>query len=201
MLFLLNTILFLACYANAEVAAAQSASSYRQARAVSLSLAGTIGFSPRDILLESLESKTCFDMKNAGKRVGTEVVLNSCGFPVPSWNQLFTLQDVDGQHFVINNRNHKCLTFSSSQALASADQCTGDSAKFYLDMSADGQSYLLRQKGSNRCVTTTDRFGTNGGDEGLKAAACDRNDPRQFWRIFSKDKPRRFAPHPSRCSN
>lgn len=174
----------------------------RHARAQSLSLQGTIGFNPRDILLESLESKTCFDMKNAAKRLGTEVVLNSCGFAIPQWNQLFTLQDIDGQHFLITNSNHKCLGFAqTSQLFVSIDQCNTDAARFYLDTSTDGQSFLLRQKGSGKCVSSTDSFGTKGANEALKAASCDRNDPRQFWKIFSKDKPRRFAPHPSRCLN
>ncbi|GAU90045.1 hypothetical protein RvY_02521 [Ramazzottius varieornatus] len=174
----------------------------RSIRAASFSLQNQIGFAPRDILIESLDSKTCFDMKNRGQTVGTHVVLGMCTFPSPQWNQLFMLQDVDGQHFTLSNQYSSCFTFQpGTQLLASASQCSGDTSKFFLDNSADGQSYLIRQKGTAKCVVPFGGGGTSGGTEVLKAAPCDKNDPAQFWRIFSKDKPRRFAPHPSRCMN
>ena len=174
----------------------------RFVRAASFSLQSLVGFPPRDILIESLDSKTCLDMKNRGQGVGTQVVLGMCTFPSPQWNQLFTLQDVDGQHFTLTNQYSSCFSFQrGTQLLESSNLCSGDSSKFYLDNSADGQSYLIRQKGTAKCVTPFGGGGTSGSTEVLKAAPCDKNDPSQYWRIFSKDKPRRFAPHPSRCMN
>ncbi|OQV24044.1 hypothetical protein BV898_01999 [Hypsibius exemplaris] len=176
-----------------------TAGTNRMARAVSLSVQNTVGFAPRDILLESLESKTCFEVKSG------EVILNTCSFLSPSSSQLFTLKDLDGQHFTISGGGATCLAFGTSAnrqgvtpLTASSTGCTTDNAKFYLDNSADGQSFLLRQKGTGKCVTPA---ATSGANEALKLSACDRNDPRQFFRIFSKSKPRRFAPHPPSCSN